>query len=110
MGKLKSVNGLSVTFDKRTREIEIRFADQFSCVPHSFSSSRQLSADLGLGSIRSLKKQQETRLRQLDRVETSVKAATESQRQWRQRVIIKQTELDAAKVRISFPTPLDHRS
>lgn len=54
--------------------------------------------------IRSLKRQLESRLRQLDRFEVSVKTATESQKQWRTRIQVKQTEIDAAKVYISSPT------
>lgn len=45
-----------------------------------------------------LKRQQESRLKQLDRFEASIKTATETQRQWRQRVNTKQSEVDSAKV------------
>lgn len=52
-----------------------------------------------------LKRQQESRLRQLDRFEGALKTATETQRQWRQRVNVKQLELEAAKVRFPHPHP-----
>lgn len=38
-------------------------------------------------------------MKQLDRFEAEIKLATETQRQWRQRVNTKQTEVDSAKVR-----------
>jgi hypothetical protein len=49
---------------------------------------------------RSLKRQLDLRLRQLDRFEVSIKAATDSQKQWRLKLAAKQAELDAAKVSI----------
>lgn len=52
--------------------------------------------------ISSLKRQLDSRLKQLDRFESSIKSATDTQRQWRQRLGTKQSELDSAKVRSSF--------
>lgn len=45
----------------------------------------------------SLKRQHDSRLRQLDQFETSIKAAADVQRQWRQRVATKQGEVEAHK-------------
>ena len=45
----------------------------------------------------SLKKQQDARLKQLDRMETSIKAAADGQKQWKQRVLLKQTEIESVK-------------
>lgn len=50
---------------------------------------------------RSLKRQQDNRHKQLDRFEASLKTATETQRQWRQRVQQKSLELEQARVRAS---------
>ena len=36
-------------------------------------------------------------MRQLDRLETSLKAATDSQKQWKQRVLLKQSEIESAR-------------
>ncbi len=44
-----------------------------------------------------LKRQTDSRLRQLDKFEQQVKQATETQRQWRQRVNVKATELEDIK-------------
>ncbi|KAK4701233.1 MFS transporter, PHS family, inorganic phosphate transporter, partial [Phenoliferia sp. Uapishka_3] len=75
IARLKSVNQVTLSFDRRTREIDTKFQEQFN----------------------TLKRQQESRLRQLDRFEGALKTATETQRQWRQRVNVKQLELEAAK-------------
>lgn len=45
-----------------------------------------------------LKQQHDAKSRQVDRLETAAKSAIETQRAWRQRVVLKQTELDTAKV------------
>ncbi len=44
-----------------------------------------------------LKRQQDSRFRQIDRFEASIKVATDKQGQWRQRLVSKQAELDAVK-------------
>ncbi|KDE03126.1 hypothetical protein MVLG_06364 [Microbotryum lychnidis-dioicae p1A1 Lamole] len=78
ISRLKSVNQLQVSFDRRTREIETKFSDQFAA----------------------LKRQHDTRLKQLDRFEAAIKTATETQRKWRHRVHTKQAEVDAARTEV----------
>ncbi|SCZ97806.1 BZ3501_MvSof-1269-A2-R1_Chr7-2g09322 [Microbotryum saponariae] len=78
ISRLKSVNQLQVSFDRRTREIETKFSDQFAA----------------------LKRQHDSRLKQLDRFEAAIKTATETQRQWRHRVHTKQAEVDAARTEV----------
>ena len=46
----------------------------------------------------SLKQQHDARMRQLDRLETAAKHTSDTQRAWRNRVVLKQNEVDAAKV------------
>ena len=46
----------------------------------------------------SVKRQHESRLRTLDRFEGMIKAAAATQQSWRGRVVLKQGEVDAAKV------------
>lgn len=46
----------------------------------------------------SLKKQQDSRMRQLDRLEVAVKNAVDSQKQWKQRVLLKHNEVESVKV------------
>ncbi|KAI5474861.1 hypothetical protein MNV49_002324, partial [Pseudohyphozyma bogoriensis] len=75
LSRVKNVNSISQSFDRRAKEMEARFSDQFN----------------------TLKRQQDTKLRQLDRFESSIKTAAETQKQWRQRVATKQAELDSAK-------------
>jgi len=54
-----------------------------------------------LSSYSALKRQQDSRHKQLDRFEAGLKNATEAQRQWRARVQSKTVELETAKVRRS---------
>ncbi|SCV70616.1 BQ2448_3378 [Microbotryum intermedium] len=78
ISRLKSVNQLQASFDRRAREIETKFSDHFAA----------------------LKRQHESRLKQLDRFEAAIKTATETQRQWRHRVHSKQAEVDAARAEV----------
>lgn len=55
-----------------------------------------LHGDLSIHS--SLKKQQDSRMRQLDRLEAAVKNAVDSQKQWKQRVLLKHNEVESIKV------------
>lgn len=75
LSRLKQVGSLRAAFDKRATEIERRFGDQFG----------------------TLRKHYDTRLKQLDALEHTLKQAAETQRQWRQRIHLKQSELDSAK-------------
>lgn len=44
-----------------------------------------------------MKRQHDSRMRQLDQFETTIKAATDTQRQWRARLATKQGEVDSAR-------------
>ncbi|KPV72942.1 uncharacterized protein RHOBADRAFT_55197 [Rhodotorula graminis WP1] len=79
LDRLRAVNGLQHSFERRTRELESKFVDQ----------------------LEALKRQQDSRHKQLDRFEAGLKSATEAQRQWRARVQSKTTELEAAKAEVS---------
>ncbi|KAH8919162.1 hypothetical protein BT69DRAFT_1337528, partial [Atractiella rhizophila] len=84
MNRMKGIGNLRTTFEKRAKELETKFFDQFM----------------------SLKKQQEARLRQLDRFENSIKTATDMQKQWRQRLQAKSAELEAVR---GTNTELNHQ-
>ncbi|KAK0551036.1 hypothetical protein OC845_002391 [Tilletia horrida] len=75
IGRLRRISEIQSTFETRSREIELKLSEQLS----------------------TLKRQQETRFRQIDRFEVAVKNATDKQSQWRSRLVTKQGELDAAK-------------
>ncbi|GAA5885923.1 hypothetical protein JCM3774_003777, partial [Rhodotorula dairenensis] len=77
--RLKSINQLHMSFERRTKELEERFVDQ----------------------LQTLKRQQESRHSQVDRFEASLKMALDSQKQWRQRVQQKTLELEQAKSEVS---------
>ncbi|BGP43939.1 hypothetical protein JCM10449v2_007996 [Rhodotorula kratochvilovae] len=77
--RLRAVNGLQHSFERRTRELEARFVEQLGA----------------------LKRQQDARHKQLDRFEAGLKSATEAQRQWRARVQTKTQELEAAKAEVA---------
>ncbi|GAA5983031.1 hypothetical protein JCM10908_006873 [Rhodotorula pacifica] len=77
--RLKGINQLHMSFERRTKELEERFVDQ----------------------LQTLKRQQESRNSQVDRFEASLKMALESQKQWRQRVQQKSLELEQAKFEVS---------
>ncbi|BGP03966.1 anucleate primary sterigmata protein b [Rhodotorula toruloides] len=79
LDRLKSVNQLHMSFERRTKELESKFFDQ----------------------LQTLKRQQDNRHKQLDRFEASLKTATEAQRQWRQRVQQKTLELENAKAEVA---------
>ncbi|GAA6023302.1 hypothetical protein JCM11491_006887 [Sporobolomyces phaffii] len=75
LDRLKAVSLIQSSFERRVKQIEHRFTDQLS----------------------SLKKQQEARMKQIDRFETGLKTATESQKQWRTRVQQRTLELQQAQ-------------
>ena len=75
LSRLKQVGSLRTAFDRRASELERRFGDSFG----------------------TLRKQYDTRLKQLDALEHALRQAAETQRQWRQRMHLKQSELDSAK-------------
>lgn len=49
-----------------------------------------------------IRKQVDSRSKQVDKLDLSVKAAADSQARWKQRVMLKQEEIEAAKVRPGF--------
>ncbi|KAE8260342.1 hypothetical protein A4X03_0g3847 [Tilletia caries] len=75
ISRLRKISEIQSTFETRAKEIELKLSEQIS----------------------TLKRQQETRFRQIDRFEVAVKNATDKQVQWRSRLMTKQGELDAAK-------------
>ncbi|KAE8243974.1 hypothetical protein A4X13_0g6869 [Tilletia indica] len=75
IARLKRISEIQSNFETRAKEIELKLSEQIS----------------------TLKRQQETRFRQIDRFEVAVKNATDKQVQWRSRLMTKQGELDAAK-------------
>ncbi|POY72208.1 hypothetical protein BMF94_4714 [Rhodotorula taiwanensis] len=77
--RLKGINQLHMSFERRTKELEARFVDQ----------------------LQTLKRQQESRTAQVDRFEASLKLALESQKQWRSRVQQKSLELEQAKSEVA---------
>ncbi|BGP20757.1 hypothetical protein JCM10213v2_008920 [Rhodosporidiobolus nylandii] len=77
--RLKAVGQLQHSFERRAGEIEKRVQDGLSA----------------------LKRQADARHSQLDRFEASLKAAVDVQKQWRERVRVKQTELEGAKAEVA---------
>ncbi|CAO1626641.1 unnamed protein product [Sympodiomycopsis kandeliae] len=73
--RLKKLSELKSTFEKRTQQMETRSLERFT----------------------NFKRQQESRFRQIDRLEGSLKSAADKQNAWRSRVVSKQSELDSAK-------------
>lgn len=79
IGRLRKLAEIKAGFEKRAARMQGNFTDSFN----------------------TLKRQQESRFRQIDRLETSLKSAADKQHQWRSRVVAKQAELDAAKGTVS---------
>ncbi|KAK4046671.1 hypothetical protein OIO90_006483 [Microbotryomycetes sp. JL221] len=75
LSRVRGVKQLQADFERRTREVESKLTDEYS----------------------SIKRQYDAKLKQLDRLEASVKSASDSQKQWRERVRTKQTEVDSGK-------------
>ncbi|GAA6063821.1 hypothetical protein JCM10212_002578 [Sporobolomyces blumeae] len=73
--RLKAVSLIQSAFERRVRDVENSFSEQLS----------------------SLKKQQESRLKQIDRFEASIRTATENQKQWRAKVHERTLELKEAQ-------------
>lgn len=78
--RLKALSQIQLDFDKRCREAETRFAERFN----------------------DMRKQLESRWRQLDKFETSVKAIAEAKSTWRKKMSAKEGEIEALKVRGPF--------
>lgn len=73
--RLKSLAAMQSGFDVKIKEVEAKLEKQYA----------------------SLKRQHDSRMRQLDQFETTIKAATDTQRQWRARLTTKQGEVEAAR-------------
>ena len=74
--RLKALSQIQLDFDKRCKEAETRFTERFN----------------------EARKQMESRWRQLDRFETSVKAVAEAKSSWRKKMSAKEGEIEALKV------------
>jgi chromosome segregation ATPase len=77
--RIRKLADLKLAFEKRAAKMQGSFTESFANV----------------------KKQQDSRGRQLERLEHSLKTTAEKQAQWRSRVVAKQNELEAAKGTIS---------
>ncbi|TKY85692.1 hypothetical protein EX895_005232 [Sporisorium graminicola] len=75
LGRLRRVFDTQLGIDQKAKELESKLMEKYTA----------------------LKRQQDTRFRQIDRFEASVKVAADKQGQWRQRLVSKQAELDAVK-------------
>ncbi|CAO1635015.1 unnamed protein product [Parajaminaea phylloscopi] len=75
VSRVHKLSEIQTHFERRAGRIESRFADHIS----------------------NLKRQQDSRFKQLDRLEGSLKTASDKQSAWRSRVVAKQGELEAAK-------------
>lgn len=75
ISRLRKVSDIQVQFDQKSKAIEEKFVEKFSA----------------------LKRQQESRFRQIDRFELAIKNATDKQSQWRARLITKQGEMESMK-------------
>ncbi|KAI7966989.1 hypothetical protein MJO29_000266, partial [Puccinia striiformis f. sp. tritici] len=75
INRLKSLGAMQSGFDTKIKEVEKKLEKQYT----------------------SLKRQHDSRMRQLDQFETTIKAATDTQRQWRARLTTKQGEVEAAR-------------
>ncbi|SPO25343.1 related to Myosin heavy chain [Ustilago trichophora] len=75
LGRLRRVFDTQLGVDQKAKELESKLLEKYNA----------------------LKRQQDSRFRQIDRFEASIKVATDKQGQWRQRLVSKQSELDAVK-------------
>lgn len=75
INRLRSLSAIQSGFDTKIKEFENRLEKQYA----------------------SLKRQHDSRMRQLDQFETTIKAATDTQRQWRARLTTKQGEVESAR-------------
>lgn len=74
--RLKALSQIQLDFDKRCKEAETRFNERSN----------------------EMRKQMESRWRQLDKFETSVKAIAEAKSTWRKKMSAKEGEIEALKV------------
>ena len=74
--RLKALSQIQLDFDKRCKETETGFTER----------------------VNEMRKQMESRWRQLDKFETSVKAIAEAKSAWRKKMSSKEGEVEALKV------------
>ena len=111
MGKILASSSADGTATPRKREAELKPFTNFDVFHSSLLGRLRRVFDTQLGvdqkakelenklleKYNALKRQQDSRFRQIDRFEASIKVATDKQGQWRQRLVSKQAELDAVK-------------
>lgn len=73
--RLRKVFDTQLGVEQRAKDMEIKLTEKYN----------------------TLKRQQDSRFRQIDRFEALIKQATDKQGQWRQRLVSKQSELEAVK-------------
>ena len=78
--RLKALSQIQLDFDKRCKEAETRFTEKSN----------------------EMRKQMESRWRQLDKFEASVKAVAEAKSAWRKKMSAREGEIEALKVCGSF--------
>ena len=74
--RLKALSQIQLDFDKRVKETETRFTEKLS----------------------DMRRQLDTRWKQIDKFESSVKAYAEAKATWRRKYVTKEGELEAFKV------------
>lgn len=75
LARLRKVFDTQLGVDQKAKELESKLMEKYTA----------------------LKRQQDSRFRQIDRFEASIKQAADKQSQWRQRLVSKQSELDSVK-------------
>ncbi len=74
--RLKALSQIQMDFEKRCKEVEGRFADRLT----------------------DMRRQLDTRWKQIDKFESSLKAVAETKATWKRKFVQKEGELDAIKV------------
>ena len=74
--RLKALSQIQMDFEKRCKEVEARFADKFT----------------------DMRRQLDTRWKQIDKFESSLKAVAETKATWKRKFAQKEGELEAIKV------------
>ena len=76
MNRLKSLNQISIDFEKRAKDVETRYTEK----------------------LNELRKQLDHKWRQIDKFEGSVKNLSEMKQSWKRKFALKDGEIDALKV------------
>lgn len=98
MSRIRVIVQVQQLFDRKAKDMEARFVEQIKSVT-LVSRVKEAASILTLIYGSSLKKQQDSRMRQLDRLEAAAKNAVDSQKQWKQRILLKHNEVESIKVR-----------